>query len=74
MGAIIVDEKLFRLFIKWYDDNIGLVKPESAMIADRVNFFNDARDLLGYISVYKTDTYYIKEDYYNLLINGREEK
>lgn len=63
-----VDNKLFALFLQWYRDNIGKVTHHTVMIADRINYFNDSNDLIGYISVYIENKYYIKEECYNLLI------
>ena len=63
-----VNEKLFTLFMGWYDNKISKVRSEIMMISDRINYFNNEDDLIAYISVHRENTYYIKEVYYNLML------
>lgn len=66
MKDIQVDEKLFKLFIGWYKDNIDDVHSMTIMVADRINYFNKQDELIGYIYLYMGENYYIKESFYNM--------
>ena len=63
-----VDKKLFRLFINWYNDNIGEVTSEIMTVADRVVYRNET-ELIGYVNVYMENTYHIKDKYYSLMLD-----
>lgn len=61
-----VDENMFGLFIRWYDQNVSSIRSEIVTVADRINYFNSDDDMIGYISVYIEDTYHIRETYFNM--------
>ena len=65
-GFVEVDEKLFKLFIQWYQDNIHEIKSRIDMFSEKVNFY-DEEFLIGYIHVYYENKYYIEKEKYDIL-------
>lgn len=53
----------FHTFREWARDNVEGFYGESAMISDRMNYFNEDNKVIAYISVYFTNNYFINEDY-----------
>ncbi|MDS7057132.1 hypothetical protein NXG04_07520 [Klebsiella pneumoniae] len=67
MKEIKVKEKLFTLFIKWYNQDIGKVRSQAVTVSDRINYFNEDDELIAYTYLYGGVSHYINKKYYNLM-------
>lgn len=68
MEDVKVDKKLFRLFIGWYNDNVGDVYSHSVTPADRINYINYKNELVGFVYYYMEESYYIKKKFYDSFV------
>ncbi|UGO50985.1 hypothetical protein PQE70_gp132 [Bacillus phage vB_BanS_Nate] len=74
MNEIKVQDKLFKLFIKWYRQDVGVVKSQIVTVADRINYFNEDDELICYTYLYGGVSHYIKKKYYNMMFVVDENK
>lgn len=70
--AVEVTEKLFNCFVNWYSQDIKPLHGEANTISDRINYKTKEGQVVAYKYLYITNSYYINEEFYNLMFDKDE--